>query len=383
MKGFHSSSILLSEPDKVRVIHEFFIAAVVSATISTDNRGIIASVHYWLRANPGRRVDTRIVTRYSRQDVLRILKISSRQLLGWERAGLISSTDLYGFSELSQLRTLRELQHMRMSPRSIRNSVQAMRAVSGLGNPLLESTIVRTGTRLVFRHCGTMVDPIRRQLLFDFESSDAVNSGRRSVTVSMLPPARTSGGRNPELQSLFLSAVQAEEQGRKQAAMEIYAEILAADSAYTAALINLGTLHYHQKQYRRAEELYRRATEADPSYVLAFFDLGNVLDELQRYEESIAAYRQAIVLAPGYADAHYNLALACERRGERRRALTHWQIYVRLDKSGPWADHARGQIRKLLSREKLAIAHRTPSFCPQRRKSISLLKLVAPSPASA
>jgi tetratricopeptide (TPR) repeat protein len=360
------------------------MATVVSAPISTDNRGIIASVHYWLRAIHSRpKGGHPIVTRYSRQDVLRILKISPRQLLGWERAGLISSTELYGFPELTQLRILRELQHMRMSPRSIRNSVEAMQAVSGLCNPLLESTVVRTGARLVFRHSGTMVDPIRRQLLFDFESSAAVGSGRRSVTVSMLPPARTSGGRNLELQSLFLSAVQAEEQGRKPAAMEIYDRILAVDPAYTAALINLGTLHYHQKQYQRAEELYRRATEADPSYVLAFFDLGNVLDELDRSDESIATYRQAIALAPGYADAHYNLALACERKGERRRALTHWQIYVRLDKRGPWADHARGQIRKLLSREKLAIAHRTPSFRPQPRKSVSLLELVAPSPASA
>jgi tetratricopeptide (TPR) repeat protein len=160
------------------------------------------------------------------------------------------------------------------------------------------------------------------------------------------------------LQSLFLAAVKAEEQGRKSVAMETYSLILAIEPAYTAALINLGTLHYHQKQYDRAEELYRRATISDPSYVLAFFDLGNVLDELERPDESIAAYRRAIALAPGYADAHYNLALAYERKGERRRALAHWQIYVRLDKSGPWADHARGQIRKLLSREKLSIAHR-------------------------
>jgi tetratricopeptide (TPR) repeat protein len=323
------------------------------------------------------------VTRYSRQDVLRILQISSRQLLGWERAGLISATEQYGFPELVQLRTLRELQNLRMSPRSIRDSVQAMRAVSGISNPLLESAVVRTGARLAFRHSGTMVDPIRRQLLFDFESTGGPGSGGRSVTVSMLPPARTSGGRDPELQSLFLQAVQAEEQGRKPAAMEIYGQILALDPAYTAAHINLGTLHYHQKQYSLAEEHYRRATEADPSYVLAFFDLGNVLDELQRSDESICAYRRAISLAPGYADAHYNLALAYERKGERRHALKHWQIYVRLDKNGPWADHARGQIRKLLSREKLSIAHRTASFRPQPRKSVSPLELVAPRPASA
>jgi tetratricopeptide (TPR) repeat protein len=324
------------------------------------------------------------VTRYSRQDVLRILQISSRQLLGWERAGLISVQEEYGFPELAQLRTLRELQHLRISPRSIRNSVEAMQAVSGISNPLLESAVVRTGPRLAFRYSGTMVDPIRRQLLFDFDST--AESGARFVPIAMLPPARTAASLHPELQSLFLQAVQAEEQGRKSAAIEIYGKILALDPAYTAALINLGTLHYHQKQYLRAEELYRRATEADSTYVLAFFDLGNVLDELQRPDESICAYRQAIALAPGYADAHYNLALAYERKGERRRALTHWQIYIRLDKSGPWADHARGQIRKLLSREKLAIAHRNQGFRPQPRRSGSLLELVkltTAEPASA
>ncbi|WP_263356227.1 tetratricopeptide repeat protein [Acidicapsa ligni] len=315
---------------------------------------------------------TRNVTRYSRQDVLRILQISPRQLHGWERAGLIPVLETYGFPEMSQLRTLRELQVLRMSPASIRNSVQAMQAVSGISNPLQESAVVRTGARLAFRHSGTMFDPIRRQLLFDFEST----ARPHTVTVSMLPPARTAGTRERELQNLFLQAVQAEEQGRKQVAMGCYNSILALDPAYTAALINLGTLHYHQKQYSRAEELYRQATEADASYVLAFFDLGNVLDELQRPDESIDAYKRAIKLAPAYADAHYNLALAYERKGERRRALAHWQVYVRLDKGGPWADHARGQIRKLLSREKISIAHRSPDFCRQPHKTCSRLELV-------
>jgi tetratricopeptide (TPR) repeat protein len=317
------------------------------------------------------------VTRYNRQDVLRILQISPRQLQGWERAGLIPQQEQYGFPELAQLRTLRELQVLRMSPRSIRDSVQAMRAVSGMNNPLLESAVVRTGTRLAFRHSGTMVDPIRRQLLLDFEST-----GPRAVTVSMLPPSRAAGGEyqmDRELQSLFLRAIQAEERGQKMTAMDLYRNILAIDPAYTAALINMGTLLYHQKQYGRAEELYRRATESDRSYVLAFFDLGNVLDELDRPDESIDAYRTAISLAPGYADAHYNLALAYERKGERRRALLHWQVYVRLDKGGPWADHARGQIRKLLSREKLTIAHRAQGFHPPANHIASALELVRPA----
>jgi tetratricopeptide (TPR) repeat protein len=115
---------------------------------------------------------------------------------------------------------------------------------------------------------------------------------------------------------------------------------------------------------------------ADPNYVLAFFDLGNVLDELQRIDESIIAYRQAVALAPGYADAHYNLALAYECKGEQRSALACWRAYLRLDNSGPWADHARGQIRRLLSREKLSIAWRTEGFVPSH-KGTAALELVS------
>ena len=187
---------------------------------------------------------------------------------------------------------------------------------------------------------------------------------------------RRPGMANPRgVLDRFLAAVQAEESGEKQKAISLYEEILEVDPEYAAAYINLGTIHFHLKQYARAEELYRRATAADPGYVLAFFDLGNVLDELQRPDESIAAYQKAVALSPRYADAHYNLALAYERKGQRRQALRHWQAYLKLDNAGPWAEHARGQIGKLLSRERLAIAWRATGYIPPR-KGMAALELV-------
>jgi tetratricopeptide (TPR) repeat protein len=316
------------------------------------------------------------VTSYSRQDVLRIFQISAHQLLGWERAGLIPQQQAYTFQELGQLRTLRALREECVPAASIRHSIVAMKAVSGMTNPLLEACLVRTGSRLAFRHMGAMFDPIRRQLLFDFERFEGAG---RPVAVSEPAPLRRPG--SGSVQSRFLAAVQAEEAGEKQRAIVLYEEIIEIDPQYAAAYINLGTINFHLRLFSRAEELYRRATEADPSYVLAFFDLGNVLDELQRLDESIAAYRRAVALAPRYADAHYNLALAYERTNERRLALRHWQAYVKLDNSGPWADHAHGQIRRLLGREKLAIAWRAKTFIPPR-KGLAPLELVNSEPRS-
>jgi tetratricopeptide (TPR) repeat protein len=309
------------------------------------------------------------VTSYSRQDVLRILQISIHQLQGWERAGLIHHQESYTFQDLGQLRILCALRSEAVSTASIRHSVMAMKAVAGMSNPLLEARVVRTGTRIAFRHQGEMMDPIRRQLLFDFERAGADD---RPTPARTPEPRRGNGAAPHGTQERFYAAVQAEEAGDKQRAMELYEEIIALDPSYAAAYINLGTIQFHLRDFERAEYLYRRATEVDPSYVLAYFDLGNVLDELERLEESIEAYRKAVELAPRYADAHYNLALAYERSDRHRAALRHWQAYLKIDRHGPWADHARGQIRKLLSRENLAIIWRTESFVPPARERAPL-----------
>ncbi len=313
------------------------------------------------------------VASYSRQDALRILQISIHQLQGWERAGLIPHQETYSFQDLGQLRTLRALREEAVSAASIRHSILAMKAVAGMTNPLLEACVVRNGTRIAFRHRGAMVDPIRRQLLFDFDRP----AGEEQPTPALGPAATCRAAKTAPhgVQDRFFAAVQAEESGEKERAIALYEEILVIDPHYAAAYINLGTMQFHLHRFERAEELYRCATEADPAYALAFFDLGNVLDELERLDESIAAYHRAVALAPRYADAHYNLALAYERMGKHRTAFRHWQAYLKIDGHGPWAEHARGQIRKLLGRETLSVVWRAERFVPPR-KGIAALELV-------
>ena len=49
------------------------------------------------------------MTRYSRQDAVRILQLPLRDLKAWESAGLVASREQYSFDELGHLRTLRDL----------------------------------------------------------------------------------------------------------------------------------------------------------------------------------------------------------------------------------------------------------------------------------
>lgn len=302
------------------------------------------------------------MTRYNRQDVLRILHLNTRQIASWERAGLISPTEQYSFEELGQLRALRDLQanamktRARISARSIRASVDAMQRAAGMRNPLLEASAVRRGSRLAFRHGGALVDPLTQQLAFDFDlKAGSRLEVARTGEIRQVSPAQ----RAAEVQEMFLRAVQLEENpATVPQAIELYEVILVVRPDHAPALINLGTIHYNLRRFERAENLYRRATIADPEYALAFFDLGNVLDEMQQIAEATIAYQKAVALVPQYADAHYNLALAYERQGQKRRALKHWLTYARLDPVGPWASHARDQARKILKGEKLSIVSR-------------------------
>jgi tetratricopeptide (TPR) repeat protein len=312
------------------------------------------------------------VTRYCRQDVLRILRIDGKQLRAWERAGLLASSEFYTFQDLVQLRKLRDLRATRLSAASIRASISAMRSVSGMVNPLLEAGAVRNGSHVAFRYSGAMMDPIARQFVFDFESVSEARLARVVDTPS------SQAAREGRLQAMFFEAIRKEEAAEIKEAAALYEHILEIDPLHAPACINLGTIHYNQHHFVRAEQLYRRATESDPGYALAFFDLGNVLDELQRLPEAIVAYRTAIRAAANYADAHYNLALAYERTGERRRALTHWTAYVKLDSVGPWANHARCQARKILEREKLSIVHRSDRLTPRAGKNLDARRRILP-----
>ena len=299
--------------------------------------------------------------RYSRNDVLRILRISSRQLAGWEKAGLVAISETYSFKDLLQISKLRELQAKRVRSAVIRDSVAAMKQVSGMSNPLLEAGAFSVSSRrMAFRHSGRTMDPTTGQFMLDFEPASVVVHANAHLKVQPIRVDETPS-------ELFAKAIALEENPEAhREAIATYEQVLELDPNHAAAHINLGTLYYNRQEYARAEQAYRKAIEVDPRYALAFFDLGNVLDETGRLVEAVQSYCTAISIAPGYADAHYNLALAYERLQLPRRALRHWKKYVEFDRIGPWANHARLQITRILKGEELQVVWRKPPAVPER-----------------
>ena len=290
------------------------------------------------------------VYRYSRADLLRILRLTPRQLQAWEKAGLVTAAESFSFVDLVQIKKVRDLCAQRVRPAVIRQSLEAMqKQVAGMENPLLEAGAYQSGHRIAFRHAGKVVEPIGGQFMFDFAPEQrVVTSPKRSGPELVIT----------DTAKLFARGIALEEDpSAHNEAIAVYSKVLEMDPTHAAAHINLGTLYYNRQEYSLAEKHYRSAIQIDPRYALAHFDLGNVLDETGRVEEAIATYKAAIQLAPTYADAHYNLALAYEKTREPRKALQHWRAYVRLDTVGPWSVHARHQIQRILQSDSLKLVY--------------------------
>jgi tetratricopeptide (TPR) repeat protein len=242
---------------------------------------------------------------------------------------------------------------MRVRPAVIRESLEAMqKQAAGMGNPLLEAGASSTNKhRIAFRHQGKLLEPIAGQFVMDFSTREKV------VTTTPIPDSEPTP-REDEAAVWFARGITLEEDPATQTeALAAYQKVLEFQPGHAAAHINLGTLYYNRQDFALAEKHYRAALQADPRYALAYFDLGNVLDETGRVQEGIQTYKMAVQLAPTYADAHYNLALAYEKIREPRKALRHWQAYIRLDTLGPWSMHARNQIQRILQADTLKLVH--------------------------
>lgn len=293
--------------------------------------------------------------RYSRADLLRILRITARQLAAWEKAELVAAAESYSFFDLVQIKKVRDLCDRKVRPAVIRESLAAMqKQAAGMENPLLEAGVFNTGHRVAFRHDGRVLEPIAGQFVLDFVPRDNV-----VTTASAAVPINRPEPEIKDVAELFARGIALEEDPTTQSeAAAVYQRVLELDPEHAAGHINLGTLYYNRQDYALAEKHYRTAIKIDPRYALAHFDLGNVLDETGRVHEAIQAYNTALQLAPTYADAHYNVALAYEKIKEPRKALKHWRNYVKLDTTGPWSVHARNQIKRILQADGLKLVPR-------------------------
>jgi len=279
---------------------------------------------------------------YTRDEIRRQFSLTERALRSWEQKSLLPAAEEYSFSDLIAIRAIIELRRKGFRPRQIAEAVESLRRkLEGITRPLSELRILSDGKRIAVRVAGQKMEAVSGQILLDFDASELGG-------VRVLPERRASENRLKESEIWFQQGLELEESsGPLEEIISAYSKAIELNPGAAGAMVNLGTIYYRERRFGEAETYYRDAVLADPKYPLAEFNLGNLYDEQGRLADAATHYRRALALNPRYADAHFNLALLCERTGEVLKAVQHWKLYLKLDRSGAWADIARRQLERL------------------------------------
>ena len=275
------------------------------------------------------------------------MKLSERQLSGWERQKLVRASASYGFKELLALRTLMKFRRSRVPALQIRRALTALAAKLGhVTDPLTQLRIYADGKRILVDLEGRPMEAESFQLLLDFDKNEL------NRLLEFKPPAAESAvadrKRRASAEHWFQRGLELEQTGAPaNEVMDAYRKALEFDPSSAGALVNLGTIHFNARNWREAEKNYKAALEADPKYSLAHFDLANLYDERGDRGKAITHYEEALRIAPNYGDAHYNLALLYQGSNQTMKAVRHWTAYLKLDPGSHWSTIARRELTKL------------------------------------
>lgn len=282
---------------------------------------------------------------YSRAETCRLLKITERQLKGWEHQKLLPASETYGFRELLALRTILKLRASRLASPQIRRALTALREkLRDIHDPLSQLKIYADGKRIRVEIDGRAMEAESGQLLLNF---DAVELKR---LLEFRKPAALNADQiqRAAAEHWFQRGLELEQTGAPIAeVIEAYQKAVELDPTSAGALVNLGTIQFNARNWKEAERYYLEALKADPQYALAHFDLANLYDERGDRVQAQHHYLAALEISPTYADAHYNLALLYQGLNQGMKALRHWTEYLKLDPSSHWSSIARRELSKL------------------------------------
>jgi tetratricopeptide (TPR) repeat protein len=277
---------------------------------------------------------------YTRREVGRILGVDVRSLRYWERLRLVRpqarwGERFYSFGDLVALRSLKRLTQNKVPAHRVRYVVQLLEKELGREPiALQEIQFVEAGRDVLVIPPGATrpFNPIRKQWAFHFAEGAA-------KPVNLRPMAGPTAEELFELANHYDSTPESLPQ-----ALQSYERVLELAPDWIDAHINKGVALYQMGRIEDAKAAFLTAVQLDPLNGISRYNLGCVLEEQGEVDDAIRHLRRAARAMPGHADVHFNLALAYEKKNERRLAREEWTLYLRYAPNGPWAEQARARL---------------------------------------
>jgi tetratricopeptide (TPR) repeat protein len=94
-----------------------------------------------------------------------------------------------------------------------------------------------------------------------------------------------------------------------------------------------------QASLRLGAAALRLAALLDHLGLASYLELADLWIEL-----AVSAFQGALAFHDDYEDAHYHLARTLDELDRADEAVPHWESFLRLAPSSPWADEARQRL---------------------------------------
>jgi tetratricopeptide (TPR) repeat protein len=284
---------------------------------------------------------------YRRAEVARLFGLPEGRLRYWDRLGFIRPSEnlggrrYYSFQDLVGVRVAKTLLDAGVPIASVRRSLDSLRrTLPNVTRPLNELRVRAQGSTLLVHEHERVFEPATGQLLLDFDLR-----ALRDDVVRVLRPDAVDPERRRRAYQAYLDGCRLDEDPSSfDRAEDCYRQAIALDPTLSNALTNWGNLRFRRGDVVEAEGLYRRALSIDDEQPEAYYNLGFLAFERGETREAVRLFAAAVEHDPGFADAHFNLAMVLEESGRRADARPHWETYLELDPTGPWAEIARRHL---------------------------------------
>jgi cytochrome c-type biogenesis protein CcmH/NrfG len=116
------------------------------------------------------------------------------------------------------------------------------------------------------------------------------------------------------------------------------------------ALVQLGNIHYDQRNYGDAEGLYKKALAIRGEDLDVRTDLGTMLFYLNKYDEAITELNKVLAKNPTHSQALFNMGVVqLHGKNNPQAALQAWEKLVETNPNFPEISVVKDQIQKLKS----------------------------------
>jgi len=178
---------------------------------------------------------------------------------------------------------------------------------------------------------------------------------------SAVPAFRRALARRPGMERAdFGLAISLGALGEREAAVEIYRNLIEIDSTHLDARYNLALELESLGALDEAEMEYRKIIRFDPERKETYTNLGSVLAQSGRLAEALENYQKALDLAPEDPRLHFNVGLLFARGGQFEPASYALEEALRLDPEYRDAMELQRELLKLDSLKTITDGTKTP-----------------------